>query len=142
LGLQSQLKFKHTVLLQALSIRARDGQASQPQKNAATAPTKAPVQAAASDMVNEWLKKKAQAQREAAKDFLRTTATTTQTSEASKAVAGAQNGARAVVGGAKQPQGGAVEVPAPLPSAPVMVHTVAGGVIRGKIYKGKRSGLV
>jgi hypothetical protein len=127
-------------------MRARASQASQPQKFASAAPTKpAAAQEAASNMVTEWLKKKAQAQREAAKDFLRSTPAPTQSTEAfsnnSKTVAVALSEQTVAGDGLLQPEAVAVvDAPAPMPSAAMAVQTVAGGVIRGKIYKSKRTG--
>ena len=83
-------------------------------------------------MVSEWLKRKAQAQRDAAKEFLKPAA--------APAAAPAANQGGAAAPAAAPLEEGAAGAPPALESAPMAVKAVAGGVIRGKIYKGKSRG--
>ena len=85
-------------------------------------------------MVSEWLKRKAQAQRDAAKEFLKPAAA------AAPAAAPAANLGGAAAPAAAPLDEGAAGAPPVLESAPMAVKAVAGGVIRGKIYKGKSRG--
>jgi hypothetical protein len=101
-----------------------------------------------SSMVNEWLKRKAEEQRHAARQLLKRAPAPVASADAvglSGRAGGNTSAAKTQAGGlghaGGEPAAPAVHGGLGLAIAPVATQAVAGGVIRGKIYKGRLSGL-